>query len=106
MKPTYRYFMTFTKKPDIGKDEVFKNLEKFIARSDVLEITKLWYVLEHWQDDSNPHIHCYIEANRTLSHSRYKHYENVGKIDRKKAKGTLSQIEDYMSKEGEIVKVI
>lgn len=106
MKQHYKYFLTFTKKPDVDKDEVLRNFEKFCSRSSTLEITRLWYTKEHWTDDSNPHIHAYVESTRSMPKSRYKHYEKSGKIDKQKAKGSLAQIEDYMSKESEIVKLI
>lgn len=102
----YKYFMTFTKKPDVRKEEVFKNFEKFTARADALKITKLWYTKEHWEDDKNPHIHAYIETTKSLPKSRYQFYEKVGQINKQKAKGNLIQIEDYMSKENPIVKLI
>lgn len=101
----YRYFLTFTKRPDVSTETLEKTFDKFVKRAPVLEITKLWYTKEHW--DSNAHIHCYIESTRSMPRSRYSYYEKqCGKIDKQKAKGTLAQIEDYMTKESEIIKLL
>lgn len=100
----YRYFLTWTKKPDVHFDVVQRNFARFLDRTDTLKISRLWYVEEHLE--SNAHIHCYIETARTFPRSRVRHYETAGKIDKQKAKGSLEEIEDYMSKENELKKYL
>jgi len=104
-KPRYRYFVTITKRPEVPVEQLEHVLQKIYNRSPVLEIKKLWYTKEHW--DSNAHIHCYIESTRSCPRNRFTCYEkNCGHIDLKKAKGTLAQVEDYMTKESPIVRML
>lgn len=101
----YKYFMTWTKRPEVLPKTLESTFMEFASRQEVLQLTKLWYVKEHW--DTNAHIHVYIEARRSLPRSRYSYYEKrTGHIDKKKAKGSLDQIKDYLSKENSIVELI
>lgn len=101
----YRYFMTWTKRPDVSTDVLLHTFQKFVDRSEVLQIKRLWTAQEHW--DTNAHIHAYVEATRSLPRSRYAYYEKItGKIDKRTAKGTLQQIRDYMSKESDLKELI
>ena len=98
--PIYKYFLTWTKKPGVAFERVQKNFQRFLDRLDVLRITLLWYTEEHL--DSNAHIHCYFESQRTFPRSRISYYEKDGKIDKQKARGSRDEIRDYMSKENPI----
>lgn len=101
----YSYFITMTKKPDVRKETLIQNLTK-LSRREALKILHLQYCLEHWNDDANPHIHIYMRTQRYFDKSRCKAYETAGKIQVVKAKGNIHEINEYMSKENEIIILI
>ncbi len=98
---TYKYFLTFTTAPKVSFDAVRENFRKF-CRRDALALLRIWYVEEHL--DTNPHIHVYVETSKQLSMSRLAGYKKCGAINKQVARGSLDQIEDYMSKENELIK--
>lgn len=98
---TYKYFLTFTTAPNVSFDAVRENFQKFCSRA-ALELLRIWYVEEHL--DTNPHIHVYVETSKQLSMSRLASYKKCGAINKQVARGSLVQIEDYMSKENELIK--
>lgn len=98
--PRHKFFLTFTKKPDSKPEEVFEQFKRFTKQAKP-KFKKIYYVTEH--EETNYHIHVYVECHYSLPKSYMKRFENHGKIDRQKAKGTLEDVLDYMSKEKEII---
>ncbi len=95
----YKYFLTFTKKPDAKFADVQMMFHRF-TKTTAKGFQKIWYVEEHL--DSNPHLHAYIECKRSLAPAYLNRYAKYGKIDKQYAKGTHSEIKDYMEKENKI----
>lgn len=95
------YFVTFTMDPKFSNKELFKKkmLKKFDS-SEVKKCTRFWYVFEH--EDSNIHCHVYLCPSVRASWFQF----SEGSVNKQKAKGSLHQIETYMSKEGELKKLI
>lgn len=96
----YSYFVTITKKPDVKKEDLLDNLAKLVDRP-ALRIAHLEYVLEHWKDDSNPHIHVYMQTYRRFDKSRIRSYTKSGQWNIQKAKGNKHEIREYMGKEND-----
>lgn len=94
----YHYFMTWTTNPKTScADTTRKNFNRFLERAETLAIERVDYVEEHVE--SNFHIHAYVKSHKTIHKKHIQHYERYGKIDLQKAKGTLEEINAYISKE-------
>ncbi len=102
---TYKYFMTWTTKPECSFEMVLEKFNYFIHESIFAdEITLLWYADEHV--DTNVHRHVYIEMHKPLMQRNIKCYAKYGHIDHRVAKANQQQIHDYLQKENEITKLI
>lgn len=96
----YKYFMTWTTKPDSSFEDVVKKFDYFATQSKFSEhIKTLWIADEHLE--SNPHRHCYIECYKPIMQRNIKSFAKHGHIDRRKAKGTRREAWDYLQKEND-----
>lgn len=94
----YKYFITFTTRPETRKSSL-EFLESQATRES-LKIIYFRYVAEH--EAENLHYHVEIHTLRPLEKGDFKHWTNTrGHVDFKSIKlGTEGQVNSYMLKEG------
>lgn len=107
---SYRYLMTFTLKPSLhGDNDSYEQAEKYIkdqVHREALGILEYYYIKELTKKGT-PHWHVAISTSKPLKKNRVQYYEKkFGHVDLSRTKGqTLQEALNYMSKEGQPIKL-
>lgn len=96
----YKYFITFTAKQGVSREKLVEVQELIAKRQEKLSIIFQEYTIEH--EDSNVHVHMYLETKKPCPKNRFKHYERNGLIDYKTVKDRdEGDIRSYIRKEAD-----
>ncbi len=105
----YRYWITWTKKPNATEDDVMSSINKFVARKQSLGLCSVDYVRELTKN-GEVHFHMRVICDKSMKKNRISHYEKHGYIKYVTVKPPYNKnweiLEEYCEKEGDIITLL